>query len=122
MVPVVFALIASCVALAGSSAPLAFGTSEPLFDDYPRRRLGSSSKHAPAQFPPTHAAVAGYWAKTVPEAMAGGAPRAGNATLLFVHIPKTAGSSMERVLEKICDMRPPLCMRRWAAIALKKWP
>jgi hypothetical protein len=59
--------------------------------------------------------VANFWAKVAPAALAGGAPRAGNATLLFVHIPKTAGSSMERVLEKICDMRPPLCMRRFMA-------
>ena len=54
-----------------------------------------------------------FWRTTVSTAIRGGAPRAGNSTLLFVHIPKTAGSSMERVLERLCDLRPPLCSRRF---------
>jgi hypothetical protein len=57
--------------------------------------------------------TAAFWAERVPEALRGQAPRSGQATLLFVHIPKTAGSSMERVLERLCDTRPPLCMRRF---------
>ena len=40
---------------------------------------------------------------TLPKASCGGAPRANNATLLFVHVPKTAGSSMKRVLERVQD-------------------
>ena len=48
----------------------------------------------PLLFPP---------ANTFPKASRGGAPRANNATLLFVHVPKTAGSSMKRVLERVQD-------------------
>ena len=43
-------------------------------------------------------------ANTFPKASRGGAPRANNATLLFVHVPKTAGSSMKRVLERVQDI------------------
>ena len=60
-------------------------------------------------------AVQHFWSKTVPAATSGDAPRAGSSTLLFVHVPKTAGSSMERVLENLCDNRPPLCLRRFMA-------
>jgi len=43
-------------------------------------------------------------ANTFPKASRGGAPWANNATLLFVHVPKTAGSSMKRVLERVQDI------------------
>lgn len=70
-----------------------------------RRRLAADAKVLPM--------TRAFWAERVPEALRGQAPQPGQATLLFVHIPKTAGSSMERVLERLCDTRPPLCMRRF---------
>jgi len=70
-----------------------------------RRRLAGEGKILPM--------TAAFWNERVPDALRGQAPQAGRSTLLFVHIPKTAGSSMERVLERLCDTRPPLCMRRF---------
>jgi hypothetical protein len=43
-----------------------------------------------------------FWNEIVPYALSSDVPRAGKTTLLFVHIPKTAGSSMERVLQTVC--------------------
>ena len=48
-----------------------------------------------------------FWQEMVPEAIKGGAPKAGNSTLLFIHCPKTAGSSMETVLQGLVDRRRP---------------
>ena len=73
------------------------GCSTPSDPDGRRRRLADRPPLELPAVPSQHA----YWDKMVPEALRGGAPRAGNSTLLFVHIPKTAGSSMERVLEKV---------------------
>jgi len=70
-----------------------------------QRRLAGDVKVLPM--------TAAFWNERVPDALRGQAPQAGRSTLLFVHIPKTAGSSMERVLERLCDTRPPLCMRRF---------
>ena len=49
----------------------------------------------------------------MPHAAKASPPKPGKATLVFVHVPKTGGTSLEQAFARLTDTRPPLCSRRF---------
>mmetsp|Transcript_28295 Transcript_28295/g.36602 ORF Transcript_28295/g.36602 Transcript_28295/m.36602 type:complete len:450 (+) Transcript_28295:61-1410(+) len=54
-----------------------------------------------------------WWNCSVIHAIKDSPPQPGKSTLVFIHVPKVGGTSLESVFDKLTEIRKPLCSRRF---------